>query len=333
MTQSGEEITLKGECNTSPDSVYSFNKAITVSHSINVANSKKVEIKMAYQDDTQQESYQMIFVTKGSIRLNNRGGFTDDLEIGAQQHNLCKVALKSTRMVMSSLKDEVVCINLSKEYLRRYIPVNHLAYQQLTLLKDKGEPASLSPVNLPITPEISSIVQRLSTSDSGDFHEQLLLESKVIELLALQISQFELVQNNPSPAILKQTEMEKMQEAREILISNRGEQLSLKSLALRVGTNEFNLKRDFKALFGNTVYGYLNQYKMEQAKSMVIENEFTIAEISEKVGYKHATHFTSAFKKYFGYLPNKLRSGKLSILIFADELMMVFENFGCFIGY
>lgn len=333
MTQSGEETTLKGECNSSPESVYAFNKAITVSHSINVGNRNKVEIKMAYQDDTQPESYQMIFVMKGSISISKRGGVTDDLEIGAQQHNLCKVALKSTRMEMHSLKDEVVCINLSKEFLRRYIPVNHRASQQLTLLKDDGEPAVLSAVNLPITPEISSIVQRLSISDSGDFHQQLLLESKVIELLALQISQFEQVQNNSAPALLKQIEMEKMYEAREILISNTGEQLSLKSLALRVGTNEFNLKRDFKTLFGNTVYGYLNQYKMEQARLMVIENEFTIAEISEKIGYKHATHFTSAFKKYFGFLPNKLRSGKLSLIIFTDELMMVFENFGCFVGY
>jgi len=333
MTQSGEKTTLKGECNLLPDSVYSYNKAITVSHSINVGNRNKVEIKMAYQDDAQQESYQMIFVMKGSISISRIGCSAADLEIGAQQHNLCKVALTSTRMLMGSLKDEVMCINLSKEFLRRYIPVNHLAYQQLTLLKDEGEPALLSPVNLSITPEISSIVQRLSTSDGGDFHEQLLLESKVIELLALQISQFELVQNNPAPTPLKQTEMEKMHEARAILISNTGEPLSLKSLALRVGTNEFNLKRDFKMLFGHTVYGYLNQYKMEQAKLMVMENEFTIAEISVKVGYKHATHFTSAFKKYFGFLPNKLRSGKLSLLIFADELTMVFENIGCFVGY
>lgn len=332
MTQTGEQTTLKGEYSTTLESVYSFNKAMTVSHSINLGDSNKVEIKMAYQNDSQPEFYQMIFVMKGGISLNNKGGFANNFEIGAQQHNLCKVALKSTIMVMDSIKDEVICINLSKEFLRRYIPANHLAYQQLILLKGEGGPSVLSSANLPITPEISSIVQRLSTSDSGDFHEQLLLESKVIELLALQISQFEQVQNNSVPVLLKPVEVEKMQEAREILISNTGEQLSLKSLALRVGTNEFNLKRDFKMLFGNTVYGYLNQYKMEQAKSMVIENEFTIAEISEKIGYKHATHFTSAFKKYFGYLPNKLRSGKLSLLIFADEFMVAFENIGCFVG-
>ncbi|MDN3587865.1 AraC family transcriptional regulator [Pedobacter aquatilis] len=328
MTKSGEETTLKGECNSTPDSVYSFNKSITISHSINVADSNKLEIKMGYEDDAQLEFYQMIFVMKGSIRLNKGGNFADDLEIGAQQHNLFKVTLKFNRMLMSSFKDEVVCINLSKEFLRRYIPVEHQAYRKLMLQNDSGKPVVLSSLNLPITPEISSVLRRLSTLNNADFHEQLLLESKVIELLALQISQFDQAQNNILPTQLKQTDMEKMFEAREILIQNTGEQLSLKSLALKVGTNEFNLKRDFKTLFGNTVYGYLNEYKMEQAKSMVIENDLTIAEISEKVGYKHATHFTSAFKKYFGLLPNKLRSGKLSLLLFTDELMVLFENFG-----
>ncbi|RZL68917.1 MAG: AraC family transcriptional regulator [Pedobacter sp.] len=328
MTQSGEEITLKGEYNQLPDSVYSFNKAITVSHSINASDRKKVEIKMAHPDDSQQESYQMIFVMKGSVTLMQKNVINGVLEIGAHQHNLCKVTLQANRMVMGSQKDEVICINLSKDFLEKYIPSNHLAHHQLSLTKDGEMLSTLSLVNLPITPEINSIVQRLSASDSNDFLGQLLLESKVIELLALQIAQFEQVQNNSVSAPLKQTEMDKMFEAREILIQNTGEQLSLKSLALRVGTNEFNLKRDFKAVFGNTVYGYLNEYKMEQAKIMVIENEFTIAEISERVGYKHATHFTSAFKKYFGLLPNKLRSGKLSLLIFADELMVLFENFG-----
>ena len=92
-----------------------------------------------------------------------------------------------------------------------------------------------------------------------------------------------------------------------------------------VGTNEYDLKRDFKVVFGNTVYGYLKQYRMEQAKSMLIENDATVAEISLKVGYKHATHFTSAFKKHYGYLPNKLRTSKLLLLMLMQDFVKFFE--------
>lgn len=55
-----------------------------------------------------------------------------------------------------------------------------------------------------------------------------------------------------------------------------------------------NFKQQFKAAYSVPYMSYLNQYKMEQAKVMLM-------------GYKPVTHFTSAFKKYFGYLPDKIK--------------------------
>jgi AraC-like DNA-binding protein len=34
----------------------------------------------------------------------------------------------------------------------------------------------------------------------------------------------------------------------------------------------------------------------------------TVAAIAMEVGYKNATHFTAAFKKYFGYLPSDVKN-------------------------
>jgi AraC-like DNA-binding protein len=61
---------------------------------------------------------------------------------------------------------------------------------------------------------------------------------------------------------------------------------------------------------------------------MLINKALTVSEISQKLGYKHATHFTSAFKKHFGYLPTKLRNPKLIGLILlqtAGEIMSYLE--------
>ncbi|MGM9475295.1 helix-turn-helix transcriptional regulator [Pedobacter sp. GSP4] len=334
MTHSGEETTIKGEYENAHKSVFLFNKAMVVSHSFNVEDQRQLEIRMAYPDDSQMEFYQMIFVLSGQVRVTAGHNNSTFAQIAAQQHNICRATNPSARLLMSSVKDEVICINLSAYFLNKYLPVNHPAHNQLTANKHKEAAAvTLSPYNMPITPEVSSILQRLGTLGQGGLFDQLLLESKVIELLALQISQFEQVSKNTALTKLKEGVLAKMLDAREILIHHSGDQLSLKSLALKVGTNEFNLKRDFKTVFGNTVYGYLNQHKMELAKSMLVQKEYTIAEISEKVGYKHATHFSSAFKKFFGYLPNKIRSGKFSLLLFADEFLVGIENLGCLLGF
>lgn len=333
MTQSGEELTLKGEYNQGLESVFSFNKAIEFSYNMNIEDRKKVEIRMSCPGHKQSEAFQMIFVLKGNVTVGSMVGASESLQIGTQQHNLCRVAFQSTRMLINHIDDELICINLSTDFINRYLPADHPAYGQLMATAAGGEaPMMLAPLNMHISPEIEAILQRLSNAYQSNFCDRLLLESKVIELFALQISQFEALQNNIATPQLKKGELEKMQEAREILIHHTGAQLSLRSLAHLVGTNEYNLKRDFKTVFGNTVYGYLNQYKMEKAKSMLLAKDINIAEIAKEVGYKHATHFTSAFKKYFGYLPNKIKSGKLSLLIFAEDFLAIFDNLCCLVS-
>lgn len=325
MTQSGEELTLKGESGYRHDTVFSFHKAMAVSYAVDMDSPGRIEIRMSYPDHRQSETLRMIFVLRGEISFMGQLEFAA-VKIGTQQHNLCRISSAAMRMIMSDPADEVICINLSEDFVGRYLPQDHPAQQRLTSRTGSQHPVMLSPFNMSISPEISGILQRLSHTAKSEFCDQLLLESKVIELLALQLSQFEQIQDHGLSAQLKQGEQERMQEVREIVINNTGEQLSLRSLAHLVGTNEFNLKRDFKAAFGTTVYRYLNQYKMEQAKTLLIEKDMTIAEIALKIGYKHATHFTTAFKKYFGYLPNRIRSGKLALLFFVEDFTVLFEQ-------
>ena len=324
MTQSEEIVTQKGESRQEVENVFLYNQNMEVSYSSSINDRSKIEIRLNHPDEFEKETYQMIFVLKGNIKVTKSGSNHEFVEIESQQHNLCRLPFKSTKILVDT-SDDVLFINLSKSFLKRFLPYEHPAYV-LLLNEDLDSQMVLSTINMPITPEISAILQKLGNSDQSTFSDQLLLESKAIELFALQISLFEQLQNSEAPAKLKKIEMERMHEVREILIQQSGDQLSLRALAHLVGTNEFNLKRDFKALFGKTVFAYLNQHKMEKAKNMLIEEDTTVSEISKRMGYKHATHFTSAFKKYFGYLPNKIKTGKLSLLIFFEDFIALLEN-------
>jgi len=56
---------------------------------------------------------------------------------------------------------------------------------------------------------------------------------------------------------------------------------------------------------------------MEKARQLLTAGDMKIAEVAHTLGYKHATHFTAAFKKHVGFLPNKVR---LILLLLADDL-------------
>jgi len=297
MTQSGEQLTIKGE------------KQVSLNSSLNLEGSAA-------------RLYQMIFVLKGSLIFQHRNSAEAVSSIGCQCHNLCCIRQKTLKMVMGSPEDEIVCINLSNAFLNRHLQ-DHAACRSFLQLPEQSGISKLSEADLQLSPEISSLLLRLNQSTNNPVFDQLLLESKTLELLALQLQQLEQVEKRSALPILKKEDMDKMIAARAILINNVGQQLSLRALAHLVGTNEFNLKRNFKIAFGNTVHNHLNQYKMELAKTMIKEQDITIAEVAEKMGYKYATHFSSAFKKYFGYLPNALKAGRCCLLLFPEEIFLM----------
>ena len=79
----------------------------------------------------------------------------------------------------------------------------------------------------------------------------------------------------------------------------------LQDLASEIGLNLKKLKEGFKKIYGDTVYGYLLDYKMNEARSMLNTKKYNINEISIKLGYSTSSHFIAAFKKKFGTTPKK----------------------------
>lgn len=319
-------MTINGEFKHNLKGVHSYNNKTGFSYSIDIADPDKMEIQMLYPDNRKEDVYHMIFVLKGYFQINNAPNNSGYAALNSNQHNIYRVMPGNNLILKCGIEDEVMCINLDQNFVNKYLPEAHPVRKQLAG-KPKSGQTMVFDQNLPITPEVSMVLQQLSQLTAVSFSEQLMMESKAIELLAHQLSQHEGLNSGPVYS-LDDNKLLRMEKVKQIIIEHTGDQLSLKSLAHIVGTNEFDLKRDFKIAFGNTVYGYLKNYKMEQAKVMLINKALTVAEIAQKMGYKHATHFTSAFKKHFGYLPNKLRNPKLIGLVLlqaAGDVMIYLE--------
>jgi AraC family transcriptional regulator, transcriptional activator of the genes for pyochelin and ferripyochelin receptors len=84
---------------------------------------------------------------------------------------------------------------------------------------------------------------------------------------------------------------------------------SLSQLSKIVGINEYKLKRGFKEMFNNTVFGYLAEARLELAKNDLLETDKKVNEIASDLGYCSVPHFSHAFKKKFGFSPGMLRKG------------------------
>lgn len=269
---------------------------------------------------------QMLFVIKGTLSFFIKDRPETKVDIDASRHNLMHVTPDVLFNIEAGEPCEAIFIQLSRDFLQKHLPSIHWLHIKMQKGIQKDKLMLFQEPYLHTSPELSSILHSIENSPHSGFCGKLFLESKVLELLVLQLTQAESA-TGEEVAALKKEDKEKMNEVKEILIEHFESPPSLIVLAHMVGTNEFNLKKNFKIAFGTTVYGYLNQYKMELAKSMLIRGDSKISEVSGKMGYRHPTHFTSAFKKYFGYLPNKIRSYKLSVLFYIEELYLIYEPY------
>jgi AraC family transcriptional regulator, transcriptional activator of the genes for pyochelin and ferripyochelin receptors len=135
---------------------------------------------------------------------------------------------------------------------------------------------------------------------------KLFIEAKVIELLTLQLQHYRGI-NGTDTQVLKKSEQQLMHEVKSFLLTNFCDEHSLKSLALHFGINEFKLKKNFKLQFGQTIFDFIFDLKMDHAYRLLREGERLVNEVSREVGYKNPNHFATAFAKKFGVSPSKLK--------------------------
>lgn len=146
-----------------------------------------------------------------------------------------------------------------------------------------------------------SISKNISGSSQTPYIKRLLLEAGIVELLIKQHQPDEI---NMLPAF-NNADKARLLEAKNIVEQNLKYPCSLIELSRKTGLNDFKLKKGFKALFGNTVFGYLAERRMNLAYKLLKEG-LNVSEVAETVGYKNAHHFTAAFKKHFDMLPSKV---------------------------
>lgn len=84
-------------------------------------------------------------------------------------------------------------------------------------------------------------------------------------------------------------------------------QLSLEKVASIVYLNPVYFSQVFKQKTGYGFKEYVIHLRMEQAKQLLLNPQFKLADISERVGYQDVKHFTQVFRKSFNVTPTEYR--------------------------
>ena len=101
--------------------------------------------------------------------------------------------------------------------------------------------------------------------------------------------------------------------ARTVLATRWSSHLTLHALARQIGVSPFHLCRRFRAATGTTIHRYVTTLRMAAALDRLGDHRNDLARLALDLGYSSHSHFTTAFRAYFG-LPPSAAARRISLL-------------------
>ena len=156
-----------------------------------------------------------------------------------------------------------------------------------------------------ISPSMAIVLSQMFHYNLNPSIKNLYYKGKGYELLSLYFNRTEDPNAEQCPFLIDEENVLKIRKAKEIVIANMAEPPGLQELADQVGLNLKKLKMGFKQIYGDTVYGFLFDYKMDYARKLLDSGSYNVNEVGLKIGYSTGSHFIAAFKKKFSTTPKK----------------------------
>ncbi len=148
------------------------------------------------------------------------------------------------------------------------------------------------------------ILNQIYNRDLKHKLDYIYIKAKILELFTYYFSQNQPVKDT-CYNLKDERVVEKIKKAKEILVAHINEPPSIEELSNQVLLPAGILKKGFKELYGEPVYKYILNYKLELGRLLLMSKKYSVKEVSYQMGYSAPTHFVVAFKKKFGITPKK----------------------------
>jgi len=156
-----------------------------------------------------------------------------------------------------------------------------------------------------ISPSMAIVLNQLMNYNLHPSVKPLYFKGKAYELLSLYFNRPMDADVEQCPFLIDEQNVVKIKRAKQIIIERMAEPPTLHELAEEINLPLNRLKEGFKQIYGDSVFSFLFDYKMEAARQLLATGAHNVNEVGLKVGYSTSSHFIAAFKKKFGTTPKK----------------------------
>lgn len=155
--------------------------------------------------------------------------------------------------------------------------------------------------------ETKLLLKKIAAMDMNDPLSSFHMHIKVQELVYLLFNKLSFRESSVHQTI-NSADAERLLHVRDKITSDLSVPPIIRELANIAAMSETKLKQLFRQTFGNTIYNYYQQVRMEEAAFLLKDGRHSVAEVGTALGFSNLSHFSRLFEKHYGVNPKRFSS-------------------------
>ncbi|MHA7055681.1 BLUF domain-containing protein [Aquimarina sp. M1] len=169
-----------------------------------------------------------------------------------------------------------------------------------------------------INPETSQFAEVLIGNERIDTIGKLITEGSILNTLASQLINHEKHNERIKLKTISKSDLKKIIDLGVYIKENIDRKINIEELTNISGLRPHKLQKGCNYLYGESVGNLIQRLRVERARQLLQNTEFSVSEVCYKVGFSSRSYFSKVFGEHFGMLPSEF---KMSI----ENGAMIFE--------
>jgi AraC-like DNA-binding protein len=153
-------------------------------------------------------------------------------------------------------------------------------------------------------PEVARVLKLISEINERNKLSDLFYSIKAHEMIYLLFDKL-LDRDRDKQSPVNKSDIDKLYLIRTEVLADLGRPPHLSELAVKSGMSETKMKYLFKQTFGDTIYNFYQNERMQEAGFLLKHAGYSVSEAGYRLGFSNLSHFSRLFEKHFGTTPKK----------------------------
>ena len=210
------------------------------------------------------------------------------------------LGMNTNIMIPGNIRKLEIYIAIDAQYLNSLVQ-NRQQNRILQAILENTQPLLFEQI---VYPSLQAVVNEIISESVDDNFQLFFYKVKAEELICRLL--IELVKRDETNVYsLNMNDIQAIYKVKEWMLEHLDKHATIEELAELANMSQSKLKRLFKQIFGNSIFSYFQNYRMQEATRMLKEEKLSVSEVGYQLGFSNLSHFSRIFEEHIGLKPKK----------------------------